>query len=750
MTTPIPIGTTTQTGELIVLTPEARHQHVYVVGVSGTGKSTLLERIVCSDMESGDGLCVLDPHGSLIDALLPRVPEHRLDEVILWDPLDAERPFGLNLFACDVPTNPLQRDRVASTFIGTFQRIFPEAFASGPRMEELMRNLAISCIENPGLTLAEAPRFLSDEPYRARFLGNISNPYIREEYWPRFSLRTLREQNEIISSSLNKIGRFLGNTLMRNIFGQPDNSVNFLNIMNERRLLFVRLPVGELGAENAELLGSIIVGSILDAALMRRADPTLPQFHLVVDEFQRFVSSAFPTLLAEARKYRIDAVIAHQWRDQLDGDNQGATLSVRNKIIFKVNAEDAKELAGEFDTTPGPSEMRTEMIMEPLVHRWSSTVWDPPEAETVYNRMGEELEDVLFVAHIFTALFGFNQGEYLSLLPDARKRKLDSTLRRLCVFDFGDDRVRAFATARVREVLGESFRPVKEKVPPVSFPFPLDLPMVLDKVLERRLEPAAPDDPTTALIRARLEPLNRELEARLAAWKRTATCAFHPTGFRPVFAPYTSSHWTFSDPPDLSAWLDEVVPRLDQKAIERRERLLRQRSKILASCLRNVEHERDLGIEVPARRPDGVASLGDGILRLVDEHYYRRVPGPLRLRSDVEAEIANQLANLDNFRARCRLVQGRASQEVTIDTLGALEKVAQTTIAEVIRERSRFLYGRDRAEVEQAIARRLIVPDPNPSHDDHDNDILIFGERQTATTETGRRRPASDASADGA
>ena len=371
---PIVLGESAESGERVTLSPEDRRLHTYIVGASGMGKTTLLVNIAVTDMENGDGLCFLDPHGGAVDELLKMVPEKRLDDVILWDPLDIERPFGLNLFECEDPTNPVLRDRVSDLFITTFKRIFPEAFASGPRMEELMRSLALTFVENPRYTLAETARFLRDKDYRQQLLPQLTNPYLRHEYWPYFDLRTIREQHEIVSSSLNKLGRFLGNTLIRNIFGQPTSSLAFGKLMNQRKILLVRLPVGQIGEENAELLGSIIVGRLLDAAFSRGTDSNLPQFHLIVDEFQRFATSAFPTLQAEARKFNIDTVFAHQFLAQLiDEVMRDSALTVENKVIFRVNGVDAGVLATHFDNTPPPplvigERSQTTLVYDPLKH----------------------------------------------------------------------------------------------------------------------------------------------------------------------------------------------------------------------------------------------------------------------------------------------------------------------------------------------------------------------------------------------
>ena len=356
----IRLGKDLDTGHWVTISAAEREQHLYVPGSTGAGKTTLLMHIALADIRQGDGLCFLDPHGGAVEELLRHIPPERADDVILWDPLDVERPFGLNLFECSDPDDPAIVDRQSDVFYKAMERVFPESFRVAPRMSDLLRNLAIAFIEK-GLTLAETWHFLTDEKCRQTILVSVTNPQV-VDFWAEFNRKTPRVQEEISSSSLNKLDRFLTNTLLRNMFGQPTSSIDFRRLMDERKVLLVKMAVGLLGEENAEFLGAIIVGKLLDAAFSRADEHhrRYPQFRLIADEYQRFVPSAFSILQGEARKFGIDCVVAHQFRDQLDRLNQGSTLNVANKIVFRVAANDAAVLAREFDCTPPPPIMTGE------------------------------------------------------------------------------------------------------------------------------------------------------------------------------------------------------------------------------------------------------------------------------------------------------------------------------------------------------------------------------------------------------
>ena len=360
------LGDDVQTREPVQLDEEGRRQGTYVVGVTGTGKSTLLINIALADMQAGDGVCVLDPHGDLTEDLLARIPTDRCDDVILFDPADIDYPMGLNLFECQID-DPKQVDRVCSELIGTLHKLF--WYSWGPRMEDLLRHSILTLIARPGSTFLDLMLLLTDEEFRREVVSELKDP-ILEHFWTKQfpeGERESRRQRDWIDSSLNKIGRFLVNPLMRNIISQAKSSFSIREIMDEGKILLVNLSKGRLGEDNSALLGSMLVNKILVATL-ERADVPRGQrgrFHLIVDEYQSFATESFPTLQSEARKFNIDTIVAHQYRNQLDELNRGSTLNVGNLVMFRTSGPDSRELASQFDNTPPEPDMEREPKMYP-------------------------------------------------------------------------------------------------------------------------------------------------------------------------------------------------------------------------------------------------------------------------------------------------------------------------------------------------------------------------------------------------
>lgn len=345
------LGTEAKCQQPVELSSEGRRQGTYVLGINGTGKSTLLLNVALEDIRAGDGLCLLDPHGDLIEEVITRVPPERADDVILFDPADIDYPFGLNLFECPDRDDPRFVDRVCSEIVLTFKKLFPDFW--GPRMEDLIRHSVLTLIATPDCTLLDMLPLLTDEEARRRYVSRTNDPIIRH-YWEQAFPENRRTQGEWVSSSLNKIGRFLTNPVIRNIVSQPRSSFDFRTIMDEGKVLLVNLSKGQLGEDNSALLGSVLVGKILIAALSRAEVPLEQRrpFHLIVDEYHSFATESFPTLQSEGRKFAIDTIVAHQYRDQLDQLNRGSTLNVGNFVLFRLTGRDARDMAMQFDNTP--------------------------------------------------------------------------------------------------------------------------------------------------------------------------------------------------------------------------------------------------------------------------------------------------------------------------------------------------------------------------------------------------------------
>jgi hypothetical protein len=362
------IGDDVNTGEPVHLADPGRRQGTYVVGVTGTGKSTLLLNLILEDMERGDGLCLLDPHGDLTEDLLGCVPPQRVDDVILFDPADIDYPLGLNLFECRL-NDPRQVDRVCSELVGSLRKLF--WYSWGPRMESLLRHSILTLIAWPGSTLLDLMWLLTDKEFRGQVVGKLRDPILRHFWEHQFPEEDGRRRRDWVDSSLNKIGRFLANPVIRNIVSQRESAFDVREIMDRGGILIVNLSKGRLGEDNSSLLGAVLVNKILVAALERAEAPreSRRRFHLVVDEYQSFATESFPTLQSESRKFNIDTIVAHQYRDQLDDLNRGSTLNVGNVIMFRTTGVDAKELAAQYDNTPPEPELER----EPKLYRTSRT-----------------------------------------------------------------------------------------------------------------------------------------------------------------------------------------------------------------------------------------------------------------------------------------------------------------------------------------------------------------------------------------
>lgn len=347
----------------VELSLDERRQGTYIIGTTGTGKSTILKNIIYQDMHNDHehGLCVLDPHGDLIDEMLELVPKDRKDDVILFDPMDMERPFGLNLLECD-RNDPHQVRWVVSAVMGIMQRLF--AYSWGPRLEHVLRNALLTTLMIKDSTFVELLMLLMDKDYQAMARSIVSDPILKS-FWTSLP-ESDKALHELIDSTLNKISPFITDISMRNIIGQSKSTVNLAEVMDSGKILFVNLSKGDLGEANSSLLGSMMVNQIMITAFQRRSIAVNQRrpFHLIVDEFQNFATESFTILQSEARKYAVDVVAAHQFRDQLDDLNKGSTLNVGNMIVFRVSGKDSYSLASQFDNTPPAPDTRVEPVYQ--------------------------------------------------------------------------------------------------------------------------------------------------------------------------------------------------------------------------------------------------------------------------------------------------------------------------------------------------------------------------------------------------
>ncbi len=337
--------------------PVDRMRHTYIVGKSGVGKSVLLANMAIQDVIAGHGICMIDPHGDLIDDVLKHVPPERANDVIIFSPADIERPMSINLLDFD-PRYPEQKSFVINEMIGIFDKLYDLKATGGPIFEQYMRNAMLLIMGDPGSgsTLMEIPKVLSDTAFRNMKLARCQDPTV-VDFWRKEAEKAGGDAAlaNVVPYITSKLTSFISNDMMRPIIGQQESSFNLRDIMDSNKILLVNLPKGIVGELNAYLLGMIIVGKILMAALSR-AD--LPQserkdFFLYIDEFQNFTTDSICQILSEARKYGLGLVIAHQYIGQLSkrGDNaikEAVFGNVGTMITFKVGSEDAEFLKKEF------------------------------------------------------------------------------------------------------------------------------------------------------------------------------------------------------------------------------------------------------------------------------------------------------------------------------------------------------------------------------------------------------------------
>jgi len=326
-----------------------RRKHVYIIGKTGTGKSTLIANMAINDMRNGEGLCVIDPHGDLCDIMLDYIPKHRINDVIYLDPNNADSPFRINPLEV---TNPEQAELVASGIVAIFHKLF--AYSWGPRLEYILRNTILSLTHYPNATLLEVPRILTNLSFRNKVVERIPDEMLKRFWTEEFNQLDQRARNEAISPILNKVGQFTTFPKIRAILERPKSSVSIEDAMNSGKIMILNLSQGKIGEDNAALLGAMMITRIQLAAMSRVNIPEEQRkdFYLYVDEFQNFATSSFVKILSEARKYRLNLIVANQYRAQVPEEVQKAIFgNVGSLVSFLVGADDAAVLKTEFGQT---------------------------------------------------------------------------------------------------------------------------------------------------------------------------------------------------------------------------------------------------------------------------------------------------------------------------------------------------------------------------------------------------------------
>jgi hypothetical protein len=329
-----------------------RFKHMYVVGKTGTGKSTLLQNMIISDMRNKQGLCIIDPHGEFADTILDFVPSYRVNDVVYLDPSDLEHPFRLNPFELGtVNAQDLtgQRELVAAGIVGIFKKLYANSW--GPRLEYILRNVLLTLVQFKDATFLYVPEILTNERVRNAIVARLQDPVLRSFWEQEFAGMTDKLRTEAISPILNKVGQFVSSQFTRSVISSPKSSISLEEIMDSGKILILNLSQGKIGEDNTALLGAMFITKIQIAAMNRawKKAEDRRDFFLYVDEFQNFATNAFIKILSEARKYRLGLIMANQYTSQLSEEIRDSVFgNVGTLVSFSVSAQDAIYLTREF------------------------------------------------------------------------------------------------------------------------------------------------------------------------------------------------------------------------------------------------------------------------------------------------------------------------------------------------------------------------------------------------------------------
>ncbi len=414
---------------------EDRSRHMYTIGKTGMGKSTLLENMAIQDIQNGEGLAFLDPHGKTVDLLLEHVPEHRIKDVIYVAPFDLENPIAFNVLedTADGVTDPVRKQLIVSGLMSTFKKIWVDAFSA--RMEYILNYTLLALLEIPDATLLDVNRMLADKQFRNNVIKQLKEPVVRSYWEKEFAGYTEKTVAEAVPAIQNKVGQFISNSLIRNILGQKKSSFDLRKAMDEKKIILFNLSIGRIGEDAVNLLGSLFVTKIYLAAMSRANIPDkemqyVPHFYLYVDEFQNFTNDSFAQILAQSRKYKLNLIVAHQYVKQMTEIVRDAIFgNVGTMVAFRVGADDAESLEKEFQPTfvvedfvnLGRFQMYLKLMIDgvtsPAFSARGMGVWPMPKENFVeqilessrklYTHPRSEVED-----HILSWSLGTGSGPY--------------------------------------------------------------------------------------------------------------------------------------------------------------------------------------------------------------------------------------------------------------------------------------------------------------------------------------------------
>lgn len=323
-----------------------RRRHVYVIGKTGVGKTTLLENMIVQDIKMGRGLALVDPHGDVAEKMLDLIPPERINDVVYFDPADVDFPVAFNPLES---VDPQYKYLVASGLVSSLKKIWADSW--GPRLEYILRNVILALLDYPNSTMLGIMRMLADKGYRKKVVETISDPVVKAFWTNEFANYNEKFRSEAVSPIQNKVGQFLSSSIIRNIVAQPKSTIDMKDIMDNGKILLINVSKGRIGEDNSALLGAMLITKLQLAAMDRAqiAEAERRDFYLYVDEFQNFATESFATILSEARKYRLNLIIAHQYITQMEEVVRDAVFgNVGTIISFRVGSFDAEYLEKEF------------------------------------------------------------------------------------------------------------------------------------------------------------------------------------------------------------------------------------------------------------------------------------------------------------------------------------------------------------------------------------------------------------------
>ncbi len=333
-----------------------RRRHLYVVGKTGMGKTSMISNMIIQDIQSGEGVAVVDPHGELVEGLLNTIPTHRLNDVVYFNPSDLEYPIAFNILE---RVDDEYKHLVSSGLMGVFTKIWANMWSA--RMEYILNNCILALLDSPGNTLLGINRLLVDKLYRKKIISKIKDPVVKAFWVDEYANYNERFRTEAIAPIQNKVGQFLSSSVIRNIVGQTKSTLDVRQLMDDRKILLLNLSKGRVGEDNSALLGAMMITKIQLAAMSRVDIPEEERkdYYLYVDEFQNFATESFADILSEARKYRLNLIMAHQYIAQLTsiGSTGGKITKVKDAVFgnvgtivaFRIGAPDAEDLIKEYE-----------------------------------------------------------------------------------------------------------------------------------------------------------------------------------------------------------------------------------------------------------------------------------------------------------------------------------------------------------------------------------------------------------------